>query len=534
MKRISSDIFCTLHTIAQTQALEKHLAALLPPHTLMAKAGEAVAKLAKALVPHAKCIWIACGPGNNGGDGLVAAARLAPWAKKNGVDLRVSWCGDELHAPLDAQWALSLARSNEIKFTDQAPPQCDLVIDAILGIGCRTTNIHSLDALYDGHLLKLLAEMHSINATRLCVDVPSGLNADNGSHSIANYLISKSEVTIHTLSLLTLKPGLFTADGRDSAGQVWFDDLGADSAQLSLLVSHEPKDVRLGPKSSLVTSRAGLHSSHKGTYGDVWVLGGQHITQSGAGMTGAAVLAARAALNTGAGRAFVIPLGEPEIDWDPAQPELMFRSTRTLNDQPHPLPGSWVCGCGGGSLVVPYIPLLLRRATALVLDADALNAIALDPLLAELLHTRWGNSQWTVATPHPLEAARLLGCSTRAVQADRLTSARAIAHRYNVICVLKGSGTVVATPKGQVAINPSGNAKLATAGTGDVLAGMLGTTLAHFIQTQRQGCDAVSALADAVSQSVWWHGHIADCWTADTPTLTASRLSQALGTRNGR
>ena len=178
-----------------------------------------------------------------------------------------------------------------------------------------------------------------------------------------------------------------------------------------------------------------------------------------------------------------------------------------------------VCGCGGGQAICAVLPKILSTARNLVLDADALNAVAADPALAQLLLARQGNSSLefsTVLTPHPLEAARLLGSSTAQVQADRLVAARQLATRYGAVVVLKGSGTVIAAPGETSCINHSGNALLATAGTGDVLAGMIGAQLA-------QGHAAFNATCSAV----YAHGCIADDWrpTHGLTALTASGLT---------
>ena len=149
-----------------------------------------------------------------------------------------------------------------------------------------------------------------------------------------------------------------------------------------------------------------------------------------------------------------------------------------------------------------------------MLDADALNAVALDPALQTLLEARGRRGQPTVLTPHPLEAARLLGIDVAAVQADRLGSAQQLAERFRAVVVLKGSGSVIAAPGALSSINLSGNARLASAGTGDVLAGMVGAALAS-------GLDAL----EGTRQAVWRHGDLADRWSADLP-LTASALAR--------
>ena len=155
------------------------------------------------------------------------------------------------------------------------------------------------------------------------------------------------------------------------------------------------------------------HASHKGSYGDVAVIGGAP------GMTGAALLAASAALHAGAGRVFAALLDGGSLAVDTSQPDLMLRAWDSL-----PLAGmSVACGCGGGDAIRAVLPKVLSAAGRLVLDADALNAIAADLQLQSLLQARSKRGKPTVLTPHPLEAARLLGCDTAQVQQDRLRAA---------------------------------------------------------------------------------------------------------------
>ncbi|HVE52379.1 MAG TPA: ADP/ATP-dependent (S)-NAD(P)H-hydrate dehydratase, partial [Ramlibacter sp.] len=170
------------------------------------------------------------------------------------------------------------------------------------------------------------------------------------------------------------------------------------------------------------------------------------------------------------------------------------------------------CGCGGGDAVAAVVPRALR-ARALVLDADALNAVAADPQLHAQLAARGRRRAPTVLTPHPLEAARLLATDTSSVQADRLAASRDLAARFGSVVILKGSGTVVAAPDGRTWINPTGNARLAIAGTGDVLAGMVAARLA-----------AGEEAATAAVAAVYLHGLAADRWPAGLP-LTAGALA---------
>ena len=503
MQKISTASSQPLFDVATTRRIEQFAAATLPPHTLMQRAGLAVARLAMAIAPHAQCIWVACGPGNNGGDGFQAAMHLQRWGKK----VVVTWTGTgEKNLPHDAEIARKEAWAAGVSFTREPPANFDLCIDALLGIGA------TLDPAREGsasilHWLRLMAQSH---APRLAVDLPSGLNADTGIasaiHSGATRADKNWSRALFTLSLLTLKPGLFTFEGRDSAGEVWFDDLGVD------IPSAEPPSAWLIGADSLTTPRR-QHKAHKGSFGDVAILGGESTVSSH--MAGAALLAASAALHAGAGRVFVALLGENCLTVDTSQPELMFRSLDAL-DLRHQVV---VCGCGGGEAIRAVLPKVLSAAKRLVLDADALNAISNDSQLQTLVKARAARGYATILTPHPLEAARLLQTSTAQVQSDRLKAASELAELYQAVVVLKGSGSVIAAPGQTSRINSSGNALLATAGTGDVLAGMVGASLASGLQA-----------FDAACSSVFHHGRIADEWKQTHPdeALTASKLAASI------
>jgi hydroxyethylthiazole kinase-like uncharacterized protein yjeF len=481
MQRITSATIADLFDIAATRRIEHAAAAALPAHTLMQRAGIAVARLAMAVAPHARTIWIACGPGNNGGDGFEAAAQL----QHRGFLPIVTFAGDENRLPPDAKASLQRARDAGVIFAPNPPAAYDLAIDALLGIGAARPP--------EDTMAEWLRQMHATARPVLSIDVPSGLNADTGVWNTAHQGAASARFCA---TLLTLKPGLFTAQGRDAAGTVWFDDLGCSEIA-------EPPAARLA---GAPTDPARTHASHKGSYGDVAVIGGA------SGMAGAALLAGSAALHAGAGRVFVGLLDPNAAPVDLAQPELMLRDANAVD-----LSGmTAVCGCGGGTAVHTVLPRALATAAALVLDADALNAIAVDSALQTQLASRARRGRPTVITPHPLEAARLLNCSAADVQANRLAAARQLASRYGVVAVLKGSGTVIADDSGTPPLlNLTGNARLATAGTGDVLAGMIGAALA-----------AKKPAFEAAHHAVWRHGRIADTWPADAPPLTAGALAR--------
>lgn len=226
-------------------------------------------------------------------------------------------------------------------------------------------------------------------------------------------------------------------------------------------------------------------------------------------MGGAALLASRAALTAGAGRVYLTRLDD-NLAPDALRPELMPRSVQAALRPAMLAHTTVVCGCGGGDMVSDVLPQVLQHAARLVLDADALNAVASDAALRAALTDRQSRGQATVLTPHPLEAARLLGANTAAVQADRLHQASTLADQFGCVVVLKGSGTVIAGPGHTPMINPTGNARLGTAGTGDVLAGWLGGLWSQMANTSAW---------EAAAASVWHHGWAAEQAGAGDPRL---------------
>lgn len=343
----------------------------------------------------------------------------------------------------------------------------------------------------------LIERINALACPVLALDVPSGLDADTG--AIKGCAVRAS----HTITFLGNKPGLHTASGRDCAGQVAVDWLGIDTSALPE-ASAQLASVALFSASL----RGRAHASHKGSFGDVVVLGGA------AGMLGAPLLAARTALYAGAGRIYIGALG-PSLAVDPLQPEIMWRAAHEIAFGARTL----VLGPGMGASQEAHALLstALRSDNTLVLDADALNLLAADAELQARLAARSGA---TILTPHPLEAARLLATCTEAIQADRLQAASALAQRFHATVILKGSGSVVAAPATRASINPTGNPGLAGGGTGDVLAGLCGALLA-------QGWPA----EDAARGGAYIHGQAADELVArgiGPVGLTASELAPAI------
>ncbi|TSE20484.1 Bifunctional NAD(P)H-hydrate repair enzyme Nnr [Tepidimonas alkaliphilus] len=503
-----------LYGAAATRRLEQKFAAALPPHTLMDRAGTAVARLARAWQPHARRIHVLAGGGNNGGDGLLAAARLRQAGFGERIEVR--WLGQEERLPADARWALAQARAAGVAFVEEAPQDApDLVIDALLGAG--------LHRPLEGEMLAALRWLQTCPSPTLCVDLPSGLDADLG-HWWADAPVQPAGPRI-TLALLTLKPGLFTGAGRAAAGEaIWCDDLDVD------VCAALPDAWLVGPDGWPHRDRLRAdHASHKGRRGDVLIIGGvPAAAHHGIGMTGAALLAGRAALRAGAGRVWVAVPAPPSSTpaFDPAQPALMWRTVEAALAEGLPQRATVVAGCGAGSALVPVLGALMQQTPRLVLDADALNALGAaavpgsnSPWLAAL-RDRAARGWITVLTPHPLEAARLLDAQVADVQRARLQAAEQLAQRTEAIVVLKGSGTVVTMPGALPRIVASGSGWLATAGSGDVLAGLLGARLAAWTPVED-----MSALLDAVAATAALHGTLPAASSSPIWAPTAADLA---------
>ncbi|MDQ8021626.1 MAG: NAD(P)H-hydrate dehydratase [Moraxellaceae bacterium] len=436
------------------RAVEARHHDLLPP--LMERAGRAAADVALRILGEARgCVLVVAGPGNNGGDGFVVARLL----KEAGRDVVVACHSDACVLPPDAAsaraaWDAAGGRT----VADFVGSQWGLVVDALFGIGLKRP--------VDGRHAECIARINAMSCPVLALDVPSGLDADTG-------VVRGCAVrATHTASFIALKPGQLTLDGPDHCGELSLHDLGLDvPAGAGALLDRSSFASQL---------RARPRNAHKGMFGDAGVIGGAP------GMTGAALLAARASLKLGAGRIFLGLLDAEAPAFDPACPELMLRQPGDL----HLLSSALAVGPGLGQSEQALQQL--RRALGftgpLLLDADALNLLAANPGMQQALGRR---EAATVLTPHPAEAARLLQCSTAEVQADRVASACDMARRFQACVVLKGCGSVLATPEGNWYINTSGHSGMASAGMGDVLSGLVLALLA-------QGWPAMPALAAGV------------------------------------
>jgi hydroxyethylthiazole kinase-like uncharacterized protein yjeF len=455
---------------------------------LMERAGAAAAGVAAAMCgERGRPIAVLAGPGNNGGDAFGAARLL----RAGYHDVHVVFAGSAERLPKDAAAAYRAFVAAGGSIDAQPPARPALVVDGLLGIG--------LGSAPEGRIADLVLWANACGAPVVALDIPSGLDAMTGQ---AYEPVIRAGATA---TFIALKPGLLTADGPDQCGDVSVHPLGLDVGDAA---GHRLDWRVLAATLPAVLARR-VRNVNKGTFGTLGILGGTE------GMAGALILAGRAAMRTGAGKVWLGLLMPDPPKLDTGMPELMLRHAGAVLDAQ---PDALVVGPGLGTSDAAR-SLLMRALSVqipLALDADALNLIARDGALLAAAQARGAP---TLATPHPGEAARLLGVDAGRVQNDRMGTARELAHRLAANVVLKGVGSVLAHPDGTWDINASGGPALATAGSGDVLCGLLGALLA-------QQLDAKTALRYAVCL----HGAAADALVADGTGplgITASELPDA-------
>jgi hydroxyethylthiazole kinase-like uncharacterized protein yjeF len=516
------------------RAIEARGLAATSPGELMSRAATALAQVcARHLrrMPAGTPVLALVGPGNNGGDALCAAA----WLHTRGWSVQAIALKAGPPAADDAQraWArwnalghIWLTLNQLEPWLQTRQPCMTLVIDGLFGIG--------LQRPLEGPARTLVDTLHRFATHVIAADVPSGIDAETGA-----IVGPPGSVAVHAAATVTFiadKPGLHTGAGRVHAGAVTVESLGlqVDLPTAGRLIDRTAAQQWIRPRAP---------DAHKGSHGDVLVLRGAPAMQ------GACVLALLGAQAAGAGRLYLgiddrntlqAGCATPSMA-DPHHPEFMRRGLIVTDvTSPEAALQAWgpadalVVGCGLG--VDPWAQQVVATALlhpgGLVLDADALNCIAQSAPRTSPLKSRSIQGRITVITPHPLEAARLLNTSTAAVQRNRIEAARQLAQETGAVTVLKGAGTVIAWPSrasGSVtadstawAINASGGPLLAVAGTGDVLAGIVGALLAQGL-----------AAADAACLGTWLHGAAADAlaaqpqWSAGIG-LPASRLPEAV------
>ena len=456
----------TILTADELQNLEMRAANQLGADTLMKRAGAAAAELIMKRLEDAgveqRRVTLLVGPGNNGGDALACACEL----REKGAVVNVVLPGGR--RPTSALALAQLERWTQAGGTTYDDPymteKADCVVDGLFGTG--------LAKPITGDYLDAVLWFNERQALKVSLDIPSGLNPVTG-HWTGSYPGCSADVTI---TFLCVKSGLYMCEGADAAGEIVLNelDVSVPLSPLSVIGTDEfPRVLR--PR---------VKNSHKGDYGSVAVIGGT------AGMIGASILAARAALISGAGRVTLECRAEHAPHVDMVYPEIMF-ATKPVNLEDF---DAIVLGCGLGTSAEAKARVIeaLNCQKPLILDADALNIIAADIKLQDMVLARRAP---TVLTPHPGAAARLLRRDTAGVTADRVAACRELAVQTGAIVVLKGAGTVISMRSSRTWINPTGSPMLATGGSGDVLAGMIGAMFA-------QGYDMV----ESVLAAVYFHG----------------------------
>ncbi|HTF94640.1 MAG TPA: NAD(P)H-hydrate dehydratase [Cellvibrio sp.] len=442
-----------LYTAAEAYAIDAAaIASGIPSIQLMKRAGRAAFELVVERFPDASQISIYAGGGNNGGDGYVLAGLLAQ--RLFPVQVIALVTPEQLNN--DARQAYEFAVQEGVKVLPfGASPEQGVIVDAMVGIGLKGAVREAC-----------AAAIHQINASGLPVvalDIPSGLLADTGA---AFGPVVQAQVT---LTFIGIKQGLLTGRGPAVSGELVLANLSVPEVAYS---SVQPAVERLHLNALLPQLAPRAADAHKGDFGHVMVIGGD------TGYGGAALMAAEAAARTGAGLVSIATRPEHISAILARRPEIMACGV-VSGQELEPLlarPTLLVVGPGLGRS--PWSEQMLQQAVKsglpLVLDADALNILAAGRVIpASLQRNNW------LLTPHPAEAARLLGQTTDEVMADRFAAVRAIQSKYNASVILKGAGSLVASSDASIGVVTDGNPGMATGGMGDVLSGILGGLIAQ-------------------------------------------------------
>lgn len=451
-----------IYSAAQVRALDQRAVSEfgIPGYTLMQRAGAAAYARMNQRYPGLRSLLVLCGGGNNAGDGYV----LARLARADGLAVRVIALADPLALPGDAARAyeeFASAGGTLRSFAPELAQSCDMIVDALIGSGLKRD--------VSGEYLEIIGAINESGTPITSLDIPSGLDGDTG---IARGIAVRANLTV---SFVGLTCGLFLADGPSHCGRIMFAEIGLPDelyASMTPTLARQYRDelgATLPPRSL---------NSHKGQFGHVLCVGGAE------GMPGAVRLCAEAALRGGAGLVTVATAASHAQSIVAARPELMTQGIHTPDQLDDLLKRASVVACGPGLDVADWGQECLRRVLAsgkpVVLDADALNILADNP-------DWWANAPAVrIITPHPGEAARLLGVSPLTVQTDRVASLQKLRKLTGAITVLKGAGTLVADADNVPSICPFGNPGMSAAGMGDVLTGLIAALLA-------QGLDAPSA-----------------------------------------
>lgn len=444
----------------------------IPGYTLMQRAGEACFGLIQENWPDTGRIVVLAGTGNNGGDGYVVA-RLAQAA---GMQVELIQSGDHTALRGDAKRAHDEYLDNGGSNTafSGGLPECDLIVDALLGSG--------LTRPVEGEFAAAIRSMNAHPAPVLSADIPSGLDTDRGI-SLGDAVIAQATVTF-----VGMKLGLVTGAGRRYSGRIFFSDLRIPS-EASRSMQPVCRTIDLAELPARIAPRR--PDAHKGDFGHVLLIGGNH------GMAGAVMLAAEAAARVGSGLVSVATVPQHAGVLSNACREVMVHGVEDPRELDRLAERATVIAIGPGLGMTRWAEDLFARVLELklpmVLDADSLNLLAREPV----------KKQSWVLTPHPGEAARLCGTTVQQIQQQRLQQVQILQQKYGGVCVLKGSGTLVASDQ-QVSVCTAGNPGMASGGMGDVLTGIVAGLLAQEL-----------GLYDAARLGVQLHARSADIAAQD-------------------
>ena len=460
-----------LCNVEQVRSLEQgEIAAGRSGQVLMESAGRAAFRVLRQRWPRAQCITVYCGRGNNGGDGYV----LARIASRSGLSVRLVSLGTAAtpEARGAEQRALSLGLTPE-PHSQTLLRETEVVVDALLGIGVSGNLREPLASMVD--------DVNQYGGAVLALDIPSGLNADTGAQ------VGSAVRADVTVTFIRNKPGLVTGRGIDYSGEVVIEDLQVSEESSAAARALQPWGFRISESWVRQIMPVRPNSAHKGVAGHLLVVGG------GPGMAGAPVLAGCAALRMGSGRVSIACHPDSRNAAAALCPELMVNGITDPNELTVLLEGvdAIVVGPGLGQTVWAGDMYSVCRDSSLpkVVDADGLNLLAQSP-------TRLNGS---LLTPHPGEAARLAGLSTKEVQATRPMIAENLASKFDATCVLKGAGTLVAKDGQPAMACDRGHSGMATPGMGDVLSGVIGALRAQGVSEY-----------EAAGAGVWLHAVAAE------------------------
>ena len=429
----------------------------IPGMSLMERAGSAAFALIRKRWPRAQRIAILCGAGNNGGDGFV----IARLAAAEGMRVVIYQVGDHTALSGDALTAFERLEGSHVDIhpfdEGHALDVFDVIVDCMLGTGLKG----DVKGIWRSAIEAINTTINSITHARpqvLAVDVPSGLDANTG------HVLGAAVRAEACISFIGMKQGLLTGDGPEYCGEISFDDLQSPADVYQQL---EPASRRIELEEYRRYFSPRSKSAHKGQFGHVLVVGGNH------GMSGAARMAAEAALRTGAGIVSVATRLQHAHVLNQGRPELMCHGVEDPHALAPLLAKADVVAIGPGLGQDDWAQAMLAKVLdanlPMVADADALTLLAKDPRTVD---------NW-VLTPHPGEAARLLRVSAEEVQNDRFSAALKIQKQYKGVCVLKGAGTIITSDSVSPAVCDAGNPGMASAGMGDVLSGVIASLMAQ-------------------------------------------------------